>query len=774
MTVPRGRTRYHSAHWGIYEFEEGEGPPNLRALKSDPDPSPIGLDQLDPAVQRLRVRRPAVRRSYLDGGPGTQSALRGRESFVEIDWDVALDLVAKELERVRSDFGNRAIFGGSYGWSSAGRFHHATGQLHRFLNIIGGYVRSVDSYSLGAGRALMPHIVAPMDEIIQTHTSWDILARDTKLFVAFGGVPLKNTQVIGGGAGRHRVRDGLRRMADARCRFVNISPVRDNLDTGGPVEWIAIRPNTDTAFMLGLAFVLVDEGHADGNFLGRYTVGFELFKRYLIGADDGTPKSPEWAASITGIDASRIRTLARDMAGTRTMINIAYSLQRASHGEQPFWMLITLASILGQIGLPGGGFGMGYGAMAGQGSSHARFSGPVFPQGANPVKDFIPVARITDLLSRPGEKFTYNGVTHHYPDIKLVYWAGGNPFHHHQDLNRLEQAWQRPDSIIVHEQFWTATAKRADIVLPATITLERDDIGFATKEGVMVAMGRAVASLGEARDDYTIFAALAKRLDLENDFTEGLDALGWLRRMYDETAGRSEKSGIKLPSFDHFWESGLIDLSQHDQPVVMLEKFRQDPVAHRLGTPSGRIEIRSDRIAAYDQNDCPGYPVWREPHEWLGSARASQFPLHMLSDQPATRLHSQLDAASVSQSKKIAGREPVYINRSDANTRGIRDGDLVELWNDRGRCLAGAIVSDDIMPGVIRLATGAWYDPQTDGTEGRGNPNTLTLDVGSSSFSQGCIAQTCLVQARKYTGDIPDLAPWKLPDFIEAPETAAV
>jgi len=762
--------RYTATHWGIYEVEAfGNETPRLRAFAGDRDPSPIGLDVLEDGVQGLRVRRPAVRRSWLEHGPGACTDRRGEEPFVEVDWDTALDLVAAEIARVRGSFGNSSIFGGSYGWSSAGRFHHALGQLHRFFNVVGGYVRSVDSYSLGAGRALMPHLIAPMDDIIGSHTSWDVLAEHTKLFVAFGGVPLKNAQVTGGGAGDHRVREGLRRLAAAGARFVNVSPVRDSLETGGPVEWIPIRPNTDTALMLALAWVIYqDQSHAT-DFLARHCTGFDRFVPYLTGAEDGVPKTPEWAAGITGVPAVRIAALAREMVATRTMVSIAYSLQRAAHGEQPFWMLLTLAAMLGQIGLPGGGFGMGYGAMNGQGSVHPGFGGPVLPQGSNAVREFIPVARIADLLLNPGQPFTYNGATHTYADIRLVYWAGGNPFHHHQDLNRLMRAWQKPESIIVHEQYWTPTAKRADVVLPATITLERNDIGFATREGFFVAMRKATGALGEARDDHAIFAGLASRLGVLDAFTEGLDEMGWLRQMYEASVARARNAGLELPSFDAFWEQGVIDLSPYDRPVVMFEAFRRDPVANPLRTPSGRIEIYSERIAGYGLDDCPGYPVWREPFEWLGHERVGQYPIHLLSDQPARRLHSQLDHSAHSLAGKVAGREPIYLSPADAAARGIADGDLVEVFNDRGRCLAGAIVSDVIMPGVARLATGAWFDPE-DGREKHGNPNTLTLDRGASSFSQGCIAQTCLVDIARFQGEAPIVSARTLPELISSVE----
>lgn len=756
---------YSAAHWGVYEIEQRPdgADPLLKPLAIDPDPNPIGRDQLDPSVTALRVARPAVRQSWLEGR--RDGAQRGHEPFVEVDWAVALDLAAGEIARVRAAYGNEAIFGGSYGWASAGRFHHAQGHLHRFYNKIGGYVRSVDTYSLGAGRALLPYIVTEIEDSNASHTSWEVLAEHTELFVSFGGVPLKNGQVSSSGAGRHRVRDGVRRLREAGARIVNIGPVSDNLGDNDASEWIAIRPNTDTAMMLALAYVVLHDSRFDRSFIDSYTVGFDRFVPYLTGIEDGVPKTPAWAAAITGVPAERIEALGREMLAKRTMLNAAWALQRAAHGEQPFWMLVTLAAMLGQIGLPGGGYGLGYGAMNLMGSKHASFKGPFLSQGQNSIAAFIPVARIADMLLGPGERFTYRGATHTYPDIRLIHWAGGNPFHHHQDLNRLRKAWAKPDTIIVHEQYWTAAARHADIVLPATISLERDDIGFATREGLVVAMRRAVAPHAEARDDFAIFADLAQRLGVNEDYSDGLDASGWLRRMYDESRPRAGAAGIDLPDFDSFWEQGLIDLAPHDTPHIMHADFRRDPVAHPLRTASGKIEIFCETIAAFGLDDCPGHPVWREPFEWLGHDLARRFPFHLLSDQPERKLHSQLDPTPYSRAGKIQGREPVYLNRGDAVARGIADGDVVELFNDRGRCLAGAILSDAIMPGVARLATGAWFDPGDD-LERHGNPNTLTLDRGASAFSQGCVAQTCLVDVRLHLGPLPPVRAFDRPEFV--------
>jgi biotin/methionine sulfoxide reductase len=754
-----------AAHWGVYEVEyddKGQAA-KLHPFSKDPDPSPIGLHMLSDEVARLRVRRPSFRKSWLERGSGAATDKRGAEPFIEVPWDEALDLVADELKRVRTTHGNNAIFGGSYGWSSAGRFHHAQSQVHRFLNALGGYVRHVDSYSLGAARVVMPHIVASMEDLMAMHTPWEVLAEHCKLFVTFGGAPHKNAQINAGGAMVHHLKAGLYGMRAKGVRFVNVTPTAEDLDTGGEIEWLAIRPNTDAAMILALCHVLHTEKLYDREFLDRCTVGFDKFAPSLA------EKTPDWAETITGIPARRIRSLAREMAATRTTVNINWSLQRSHHGEQPFWALVTLACMLGQIGLPGGGFGASYGPTNIMGSSGPLYSGPTLPQGTNAVKEFIPVARFTDMLLHPGETFDYNGGRHIYADIKLVYWAGGNPFHHHQDLNRLRQAWRKPDTIVFNEQFWTPAAKMADIVLPATTTLERDDIGYGRREPYLIAMKRAREPIGEARDDYWIFSEITRRLGAADAYTESRDTKQWLAHLYEEARQKSAKAGVPFPAFDEFWQAGIAEAKGPERDNVMLSAFRADPARNPLKTPSGKIEIFSEKIASFGYDDCPGHAVWLEPAEWLGSKKAERYPLHMLSDQPADKLHSQLDHSPHAKATKIKGRQPITMHPDDAAARGISDGDLLRIYNDRGACLAAAKLSERIRRGVVRLSTGAWFDPEDAGSnrplEKHGNPNALTLDIGASKLSQGCIAQTCLVEIERFDGPAPAVTAHQPPQF---------
>ncbi len=375
------------------------------------------------------------------------------------------------------------------------------------------------------------------------------------------------------------------------------------------------------------------------------------------------------------------------------------------------------------------------------------------------------------MLLHPNERFSYNGAEYSYPDIRLVYWAGGNPFHHHQDLNRLRLAWRKPETVIFHEQFWTPAAKMADIVLPATTTLERDDIGYGPREPYLIAMKKACEPIGEARDDYAIFQAIAQRMGVGEIHSEGREIGEWLSHIYEDGRVRSAKAGVGLPPFEEFWEAGIAEPTGTQDAPLMFEAFRADPVANPLKTPSGKIEIYSERIASFGYDDCPPHATWLEPIEWLGSKTAERYPLHMLSDQPADKLHSQLDHGPHSRATKIKGRQPITLHPEDAAARGLSDGDLVRVFNDRGACLAAARLSDRIGRGVVRLSTGAWFDPA--GTESNrplekhGNPNTLTIDIGASKLSQGCSAQTCLVEVERYDGPAPAVTAHDLPSFSE-------
>ncbi len=757
-----------SSHFGAYTAVVEDGRVvDVEPFQKDPNPSPI-LGSIAQAVHhKCRISQPMVRKGWLDNGPQSEPSPRGSEPFVPVSWDKAFDLVTAEVDRVKRDFGSSSIFAGSYGWGSAGLLHFPANNAHRFFALHGGYTKSVDTYSMACVQVVVPHVIGKYRP-----NTWPMIAQHGRLVVMFGGMALKNSYVEYGGCGEHVVRDGLHAARDAGVEFVNVGPLRDDAADFLNAEYLHARPNTDTAVMLGLAHTIVAEGLHDQDYLDKYCVGFDKFLPYLMGEADGQAKDAAWAAGISGLDADDLRALARRMAATRTLITTNLAAQRQDHGEQPLWMAVTLAAILGQIGLPGAGVGFTHGVVNGAGNPVRRIVLPALPKLENPIDDFIPVARIADMLLNPGQTSDYNGERITFPDIRLVYWCGGNPFHHHQDLNRLVRAWQKPETVIVHEPWWNPQARHADIVLPATTALERNDIGasFAGDDRFVLAMQKAIEPVGEARSDHDIFAGLAGRLGFKDAFTEGRTEMEWLRHLYDVGRQQLAQLEVEMPDFDTFWERGHLEFPPDPAPRGMLTDFHADPVANPLATPSGKIEIFSETVDSFGYDDCPGHATWIEPRERLGSERAEVYPLHMVSNQPKTRLHSQLDLGPVSRATKISDREPMLINPVDAAARGLKDGDAVRIFNDRGACLAGVEVSDEVMPNVIKLSTGAWFDPEEPGRPGsldkHGNPNVLTLDKGTSSLTQGPSSHTTLVEVERYDGDLPPVTAHVPPEIL--------
>jgi biotin/methionine sulfoxide reductase len=353
----------------------------------------------------------------------------------------------------------------------------------------------------------------------------------------------------------------------------------------------------------------------------------------------------------------------------------------------------------------------------------------------------------------PGDELQYNGKVLQFPDIKLIYSVGGSPFHHNSNLNRFLKAWQTPDTIIVHELWWMPPARFADIVLPATTTMERNDILASEYNRFYIAMHKVIEPVGQSRNDFDVFAELSTRLGMQDVYSCGRNEMGWLRHMYDGAREIALQRGYSPPPFDEFWAVGSYEFPAPERDATFLGAFREDPAVNKLGTESGKIEISSERIKSFNYDDCPAHATWLEPAEWLGARQAVRYPLHLLSHQPTARLHSQLDMSSVSRASKIQDREPLRISREDADARGLVEGDLIRVFNDRGAFISAVRIVDSLLPGVVQIATGAWYDPDEPGQVGslekHGNPNVVTDDRGTSRLAQAPVAQTVLVEIEK-------------------------
>ncbi|UXM96485.1 molybdopterin-dependent oxidoreductase (plasmid) [Bartonella sp. HY329] len=756
-----------ATHWGVYQYKEGEK--ILSPFKGDSFPAQFGQDYPQDNFAPTRILKPAIRKSYLDYGPQDKKGRRGNDEFVEVDMDKALDLVSDEIKRIKQRYGNGAIYSGSYGWSSAGRFHHAQSQLKRFFNCIGGSVRSHQTYSYAAAETLLPHIIGGLNGLVTNHTLYDDIASQSELILMFGGTPIRNAQVNSGGIARHDTLAQLQKCVENGIEIISISPLKSDVDV--KASWLALRPNSDTALLLSICHYLLVRKHVDYSFLNTYTTGFAAFADYLLGKSDGIVKNIDWAANITDIEAATIKSLCEKVAAKKTFIMVAWALQRADHGEYVYWAAIALAAMLGTIGTKGLGFGFGYASAGNIGMKGPLVSLPSFPQGDNPIKDAIPVARIADMLLNPCKTYHFNGQTKIYPDIKLVYWAGGNPFHHHQDLNRLRDAWQKPDTIIAHEHWWNAHARHADIVFPAVTFLERNDIAASGRDSFLTYSKAQFEAPSGITTDHEILRQLSQRLGAEQEFTQGRSEEQWLEWLYDETRIAFKAQNVELPDYENFKNIGYLDLPQKNQPTLLSE-FRSNPQDHPLRTPSGVIELFSNKIASFNYADSPPHPAWLEPQEWLGAKMAVRFPLHLLSCQPHDKLHSQWDHAKICRDTKKHGRQPIVLNIDDAKSRHISQNDIVKVFNERGACLASAVLSENIKQGVVQLPTGAWFDPwqdeQGNWIELNGNPNVLTADHGTSTLTQAPSANSCLVEIEKFHGFAPKPSIYQPPIFSKS------
>jgi trimethylamine-N-oxide reductase (cytochrome c) len=541
--------------------------------------------------------------------------------------------------------------------------------------------------------------------------------------------------------------------------------------------------------MIAMCYELYKAGKHDQEFLDDYTEGFDVFKEYMLGNTDGIKKDAAWAANITGVKASKIKELALLFAANRTMLMSGWAMQRQHLGEQRHWGLVTLASMLGQIGLPGGGFSLSHhysngGTPTANGSQISGMSsksnwkskekavgGLAHSYNAKDTNIAIPVARISDCLLNPGKVIDYNGTKIEYPKIETIYWAGGNPFGHQQDVNKLVKAWKKAKNVFVNEIYWTATARMADIVFPTTTVFERNDItmdgDYANKH--VLPMKAVVPPQYEAKSDYEIFTLLSKEFGLEDYYTERKTDMDWISEFYEAARKGSKAKGVTMPTFRKFWADNkpfTFPTPEASKKWVRHADFREDPLLNPLGTPSGKIEIFSEKVDSFKLDDCKGHVTWMEPVEWAGMENKPA-PLAMVSPHPHDRLHSQQDNTSLRHIYEVKGREPIWINTQDAASRGIKDGEIVRVFNKRGQVLAGAVVTDNIIPGVVRMQEGSWFDPAEPGNEKtlckHGSVNTLTIDIPTSKLASGNSAHTALVDVEKYTGKLPELSVFKQP-----------
>lgn len=737
----------HATHFGPLQAEVRNGRfVKVKSVAADKHPQEMLYALADRVYAPNRIHYPCVRKSFLEGKQTPH--LRGSEEFVRVSWDAALDLLAQKLDNARNDFGNESIFLPAYSnWAQTGLINRPYNLHARLMNLIGGFTDTVGDYSAGAAQHTLPYVLGSMEVYSQQTSEFEIEA-NTKLMLLWGADPLKTLR-IASRVPDHNMIDAFHRFKRKSMTFVSLDPKYSESAEKLGAEWLAVRPGSDTALVHALCYELYTRNLHDAKFLEEYTVGFNLFRDYLLGKADGTVKSAEWAAPICGLPVETIRNLALRLVKQRTLIATNWACQRSEHGEQFHWSIVTLAAMIGQIGLPGGGFAFAlHYAGGGSPTSGHPMPRPV-PVGRRQVRSLIPASRIGEVLRYPGKTVDFKGQKLTYPNIRTLYIAGVNPIGYHQDTNELIQGIRTLDLVVSQDPWWTASARHADIVLPTTTTFERNDLcyGNTFSRSHIWAMKKVIEPLHEARDDYWIFTQLARRFGVEERYTLGRSQLDWVKHSYDLS-----QTGV---SFDDFWQKGVVELPipEANKRYVRYGKFRQNPEKHALRTPSGKIEIFSEKIASFGYRCCPGHPAWLPSKEGPDSTLARKHPFQLISPHPTHRLHSQLDNTPLRHSYKIDNREPVLINSADAASLQISQGDLVEIHNDRGRVLAGAQPTDHIRPGVVAIDEGAWYSAENptdpDSRCNSGHVNVLTSSRASSKLAQATTANTCMVSLRK-------------------------
>ncbi|ENY8009588.1 trimethylamine-N-oxide reductase TorA [Vibrio fluvialis] len=771
-----GTWKVSGSHWGAFRAQIYGGKVQaVKPLETDKHPTDMLNGIKGIIYSPSRVRYPMVRLDWLKKHKYSAET-RGNNRFIRVTWDEAIDLFYRELERVQKQYGPWALHAGQTGWNQTGAFHNCTAMMQRAVGMHGNYITKVGDYSTGAGQTIMPYVLGST-EVYAQGTSWTEILKHSDNIILWANDPVKNLQV-GWNCETHQsfgYLDQLKeKIAKGEVNVVSVDPVKNKTQRFLQNDHLYINPQTDVAFMLAVAHVLYTEDLYDKKFISTYCLGFDDFIQYVLGnTKDKIERTPQWAAKICGVTPESIRDFARMLVKGRTQLLFGWCIQRQEHGEQPYWMGAVLAAMIGQIGLPGGGISYGH-HYSGIGVPSTGFAGPGgFPrnldQGAKPKwdnNDFngysrtIPVARWIDAILEPGKKINHNGNTVTLPGFKMMVISGNNPWHHHQDRNKMKRAFQKLETVVTIDFNWTATCRFSDIVLPACTQWERNDIdsyGSYSGKG-LIAMHRLVDPMFQSRTDFEIMTELTRRFSRHEEFTRGMDEMEWVRSLYNDCK-KANEGKFEMPEFDEFWEQSVLEFGE-GQPWVRHADFRKDPEINALGTPSGFIEITSRKIGRYGYEHCQEHPMWFEKTERShGGPGSDKYPFWLQSCHPDKRLHSQMcESEAFRATYAVQGREPVYINPMDAKAKGIKAGDLVRVFNGRGQLLAGAVLSDSYPRGVIRIEEGAWYGPLSE-KEGAictyGDPNTLTLDLGTSELAQATSANTCIVDFEKFTGKVP-------------------
>ena len=628
--------------------------------------------------------------------PMQRTGSRGSGAFEEISWASALDLIAAKLTTVRTQVAPEAVLsaagpgaGGSPGISGGA----AARRFFSFWGPVTGLAGNMSAHSMG--------LVADWMYGGTVDGSDRATLLDSRLIVLWAMNPAElrmgpNTEFF---------------IAEARDRGAKVVLIDPRYtDTGALADqWVPIRPGTDVALAAAVAFVLEQQDWVDRDFLERCTSGYSSYRDYILGASDGIPKTPEWAEAITGIRAAVVRDLAKDLGLLEpATILPGWGPQRALNGEQFPRAMITLACMVGSVGLRGGGA-----------ASLGFRKGSVFPMPGMPSG---PHGTARTLHSATWGAELLTGTLR--PPVSMVYAAGTNLVNRSPNTRANIRALRGCDFVVVNEPFMTPTAREADLVLPIAQSLERWEVCRSWGHNAHAFLSPPLCEpAGEARTDYWVFAELARRLGFHQEYTQGRNEEQWVRHMAAGTG----------PAAEALTRDGVARLDR--DPHAALVEFRNNPEEHPLPTSSGRIELLNAVAEDFGLPQTAVYvPHPPVPEGWL----------RLLTP------HSRLRANSVLHANPWLRRlEPhvLWISSADARECGIRDGETVSVSNRNGTVTVPAKVTERIMPGVVCLYQGTWYEPDGAGVDVGGCANTLTDHCLSPSG--GTATHSAAVQVRR-------------------------
>jgi anaerobic dimethyl sulfoxide reductase subunit A len=631
---------------------------------------------------------------------------RGEGKFEPITWQEALETVSEQLQRVKRNFGNSAIFLMDYSGSISPLRGMGKPARH-FFSLFGGCTtwRGITSYEAALFSSLMTFGTA------FTGSTKDNFVH-SRLILLWGFDPVVSR------FGPDTVYY-LGEAKKAGARIICVDPRLNQTAKALAHKWIAVRPGTDAALLIAMAYVMITETLCDRRFIETHTHGFDPFEDYVLGEEDGLAKTPQWAEEITGVKAEDIQALAREYGTVKPAALVAgWAPGRSAYGEQYHRAASVLSAMSGNIGITGGYAAGGLGRVP-MGYLKKGFPAP---------SDLGPKIHIGDMY-----KAMLNGKSGGYPsDLKLLYVVGCNLLNQFLNVNKGVMALKKLEFIVIHERFMTPTARFADVVLPVTTSMEGEDIGLSwSGSPYFTFLNQAIEPVPETKSDLEIFSELAKRLNLQG--YNGRSDEEWLRSFVEATPD--------LPAFEAFKEKGFYEIGLAEPWVAFRDQVEK---GLPFPTPSGKIEIYSEKIAEMNNPLLPPIPKYIDPWEGPKDPLRSRYPLQLVSPHARTRVNSQFD--NIPKLKALAD-DSLWLSREDASARGLADGDRVKIYNERGRMIATAKVTDRIMPGVVSFDEGAWYLPDHEGADHGGCVNVLTKDEKSPAGAFPC--NTCLVEIEK-------------------------